>query len=179
MFDLQKGFRLQDFNIFGESQPGVNPFADTYSLSTSGLGGDPNPTAQLKVSKTGLYDFRVNWRQSYYYWNQNDTVILPLGFAGLTNNHDWATVRKFGSADFTLQREVARLVAQGKSNRALADELIVSERTIEKHIERIMSKLGFSSRAQIAAWAVERGLYHMPLAMGPEHVPSAQSRDGH
>ncbi|PYV27539.1 MAG: hypothetical protein DMG24_04440 [Acidobacteria bacterium] len=102
LFDLQKGFRLQDFNIFGESQPGVNPFADTYSLSTSGLGGDPNPTAQLKVSKTGLYDFRVNWRQSYYYWNQNDTVILPLGFAGLTNNHDWATVRKFGSADFTL-----------------------------------------------------------------------------
>jgi DNA-binding NarL/FixJ family response regulator len=47
------------------------------------------------------------------------------------------------------EREVARLVAQGKSNRALADELIVSERTIEKHIERIMSKLGFSSRASI------------------------------
>jgi len=61
---LQKGFRLQDFNMFGESEPGVNPFADTYSLSASGLGGDSFPTAQLTVSKNKLYDFRVNWRQS-------------------------------------------------------------------------------------------------------------------
>ena len=56
------------------------------------------------------------------------------------------------------EREVARLVAQGKSNRVLADELVVSERTIEKHVERIMTKLDFNSRAQIAAWAVETGL---------------------
>jgi DNA-binding CsgD family transcriptional regulator len=56
------------------------------------------------------------------------------------------------------EREVAALVAQGKSNRSLADELVVSERTIAKHVENILSKLGFSSRAQIAAWAVEKGL---------------------
>ena len=42
----------------------MNPFADTYSLSASGLGGDSFPTAQLTVSKNKLYDFRVNWRQS-------------------------------------------------------------------------------------------------------------------
>ncbi len=56
------------------------------------------------------------------------------------------------------EREVAVLIAQGKSNRAIADELIVSERTIEKHVERIMSRLGFSSRAQIAAWVVKKRL---------------------
>ncbi|MBI5564321.1 MAG: AAA family ATPase [Chloroflexi bacterium] len=56
------------------------------------------------------------------------------------------------------EREVAARVAQGKSNRALADELFVTERTIEKHIESILSKLEFSSRAQIAVWAVETGL---------------------
>ncbi|GAC1618190.1 MAG: hypothetical protein PVS3B1_22400 [Ktedonobacteraceae bacterium] len=56
------------------------------------------------------------------------------------------------------EREVASLVALGMSNRALAEELIVSERTIGKHIERIMSKLGFDSRSQIAAWAVQKGL---------------------
>jgi DNA-binding NarL/FixJ family response regulator len=56
------------------------------------------------------------------------------------------------------EREVAALVAQGKSNRVLAEELVVSERTIAKHVENILSKLGFSSRAQIAAWAVEKGL---------------------
>jgi DNA-binding CsgD family transcriptional regulator len=56
------------------------------------------------------------------------------------------------------EREVAALVAEGKSNRALADELVVSERTIAKHVERIMTKLGVASRAQIAVWAVEKGL---------------------
>lgn len=102
LFDLRKGFRLQDFNIFGEAAPGTSPFADTYSISMSGLGGDPFPTAQLVVTKNKVYDFRVNWRQSYYYWNQNDNAILPLGLANLTNNHNWATVRKLGSADLTL-----------------------------------------------------------------------------
>ena len=58
------------------------------------------------------------------------------------------------------EREVAALIAQGKSNRAIADELIVSERTIEKHVEGIMSKLGFTSRVQIAAWVVEKDLLH-------------------
>ena len=56
------------------------------------------------------------------------------------------------------EREVAVMVAQGKSSRAIADELIVSERTIEKHVERIMSRLGFTSRIQIATWVVEKGL---------------------
>lgn len=58
------------------------------------------------------------------------------------------------------EREVAVLVAQGKSTRAIADELIVSERTIEKHVEGIMSKLGFTSRVQIAAWVLEKDLLH-------------------
>jgi len=56
------------------------------------------------------------------------------------------------------EREVAVLIAQGKSSRVIADELIVSERTIEKHVERIMFKLGFTSRVQIAAWVVEKRL---------------------
>src|SRR5437870_3782516 len=102
LFNLQKGFRVQDVDIFGQAQHGTNPFADSFSLSTSGLGGDPFPTAQLSLSKNKLYDFRVNWRQSYYYWNQNDSAILPLGQAGLTNNHNWQTVRKIGSTDFTV-----------------------------------------------------------------------------
>ena len=106
--DLQKGFRLMDFNMFGEAKNGVNPFADSYSLSMTGLGGEPFETGQLAVSKTGLYDFRASWRQSYYYWNQNNNLELPIAAVGsglskgLTDNHAWGTVRKFGSADFTL-----------------------------------------------------------------------------
>ncbi len=56
------------------------------------------------------------------------------------------------------EREVARLVAQGKSNRTIADELVVGVSTVEAHISHIFTKLGFSSRSQIAAWAVEKGL---------------------
>jgi DNA-binding CsgD family transcriptional regulator len=56
------------------------------------------------------------------------------------------------------EREVAALIAQGYSNRALAETLVLSERTVAKHIENILSKLSFSSRAQIAVWASEKGL---------------------
>jgi hypothetical protein len=108
MFDLGNGFRLLDLDLYGESQTGSNPFADSFSLQTTSLGGDPFPTAQFTISKKKLYDFRVDWRQSYYFWNQNDDVVLPIAAVGtglskgLTTNHDWATVRKFGSVDFTL-----------------------------------------------------------------------------
>jgi len=115
LFDLGRGFRVLDLSLFGDSQDGKNPFADSFSLQLSNLGGDPFPTAQFTVSKKKLYDLRVNWRQSYFFWNQNDNTGLPIlsiapalrppagkTAAGLTNNQDWATVRKFGSVDFTL-----------------------------------------------------------------------------
>jgi ATP/maltotriose-dependent transcriptional regulator MalT len=54
--------------------------------------------------------------------------------------------------------EIAALVAQGKSNREIADKLVISETTVERHIANIFSKLGFNSRTQIAVWIVEKGL---------------------
>ncbi|HZU67109.1 MAG TPA: AAA family ATPase [Ktedonobacteraceae bacterium] len=56
------------------------------------------------------------------------------------------------------EREVALLIAQGKSNAEIAESLVVSKRTIETHIGNIMYKLGCTSRTQIAVWAVETGL---------------------
>jgi non-specific serine/threonine protein kinase len=55
------------------------------------------------------------------------------------------------------EREVAALVAKGLTNRRIALELTVSQRTVEGHVEKIMTKLGFTSRTQIAAWAAQRG----------------------
>jgi len=60
------------------------------------------------------------------------------------------------------ERQVAAVVAQGLSNQEIAGELVVSVKTIEAHVTRILSKLGFSSRAQIAAWAVDKGLASAP-----------------
>jgi pimeloyl-ACP methyl ester carboxylesterase/DNA-binding CsgD family transcriptional regulator len=54
------------------------------------------------------------------------------------------------------QIEVAALVAEGLSNRDLADRLGITERSAESHLERIRLRLGFRSRAQVAAWYVAR-----------------------
>jgi DNA-binding NarL/FixJ family response regulator len=43
-------------------------------------------------------------------------------------------------------------VAQGLGNREIAEHLVLAKRTVDSHIEHIFSKLGFTSRAQIAAW---------------------------
>ena len=52
------------------------------------------------------------------------------------------------------QLEVAELVAQGWSNRQIAEGLVITERSAESHVERIRARLGFRSRAQVAAWYV-------------------------
>jgi non-specific serine/threonine protein kinase len=49
--------------------------------------------------------------------------------------------------------QVARLIAAGRSNKQIAAQLVISQRTAENHVEHILTKLGFTSRAQVAAWA--------------------------
>ena len=102
MFDLGSGFRLFDLNFSGRAKEGASAFADNFQITASGLGGDPYPGGQITVSKTNVYDLRVNYRQSYYYWDQNDNALIPGGFKGVTSNHNWATVRRFGSANLLL-----------------------------------------------------------------------------
>jgi predicted ATPase/DNA-binding CsgD family transcriptional regulator len=48
--------------------------------------------------------------------------------------------------------QVARLVAEGLSNKQIAARLVISEHTVDSHIRNILNKLGFNSRAQVAAW---------------------------
>ena len=101
LFDLNGGFRVLDIGIYGHAKPGKDAFADDYSLTVSGLGGDPFTTAQLMLRKTRLYDLRASFIQTHYYWNRNDDVSSN-GFTAITSNHDWATVRKLGSFDFNI-----------------------------------------------------------------------------
>jgi DNA-binding CsgD family transcriptional regulator len=54
------------------------------------------------------------------------------------------------------EEEVVSLVAQGLTNRQIAEQLVISERTAEGHLERIRNKLGVQTRAQVAAWAARR-----------------------
>ena len=54
--------------------------------------------------------------------------------------------------------EVLRLVAAGKTNQAIAAELFISERTVERHVSNILAKLGVGSRTAAAAYAFEHGI---------------------
>jgi hypothetical protein len=132
LFNLKSGLRLMDFNLQGRAKGGSNPFADSYSLNLSGLGGDPYPGGQFTVRKNKLYDLRVNYRESHYYWDRNDDVLLPLPSPapsppiqrGLTSNHDLMSVRKFGSANLLLHAtnnlrftlEINRTSRDGQNN---------------------------------------------------------------
>ncbi len=65
-----------------------------------------------------------------------------------------------GSADATKptkrELQIAELVAEGRSNQSIADELVLSRRTVEAHIQHLLAKLGFNSRSQVAAWVAQR-----------------------
>jgi pimeloyl-ACP methyl ester carboxylesterase/class 3 adenylate cyclase len=56
------------------------------------------------------------------------------------------------------EREIASLLALGLSNRQIADELVISTATVERHVANMLAKLGYRSRTQIAAWVVDHGL---------------------
>jgi len=56
------------------------------------------------------------------------------------------------------EREVAALIGQGQSNAEIAEQLVVSKRTVETYVSNMLSKLGVPSRYQITLWARDKGL---------------------
>jgi non-specific serine/threonine protein kinase len=81
-----------------------------------------------------------------------------LAFA-LQECREPATPRQDGETQLTRrEQEVAVLVARGLSNRDIAKSLVISQRTAESHVANILTKQGFTSRAQIAAWIAEQSI---------------------
>ena len=64
-----------------------------------------------------------------------------------------AGVRGGSGALTAREREIALLVADGLANRAIAERLVLSERTVETHVRNLLAKLGMANRTQVAAWA--------------------------
>ena len=56
------------------------------------------------------------------------------------------------------QREIAALISKGMTSPQIAAALVISVRTVESHIENIMTRLGFVSRSQIASWYIGQSL---------------------
>ncbi len=55
------------------------------------------------------------------------------------------------------ERQVAELIARGRTNRQIADELVIALSTAERHVANILRKLQVSSRAQVVAWMLSQG----------------------
>ena len=55
------------------------------------------------------------------------------------------------------EQEIVLQISLGRTNREIADLLSISDKTVEMHVSHSLSKLGYRSRAQLAAWAVESG----------------------
>ncbi|MBO0692229.1 MAG: response regulator transcription factor [Acidimicrobiaceae bacterium] len=58
--------------------------------------------------------------------------------------------------------EVARLLAEGLTNKEIGSRLFISERTVDTHVRKILDKLGFNSRSQVAAWAGRQAAANEP-----------------
>jgi pimeloyl-ACP methyl ester carboxylesterase len=56
------------------------------------------------------------------------------------------------------EREVVALVARGLTNREIAEAMVISQRTAENHLQRVLNRLGLRSRTEVVAWAIEHGL---------------------
>jgi len=70
------------------------------------------------------------------------------------------TITRPGAASPITRREleIAQLIAGGLSNKEIARNLFLSERTVDNHVQHLLNKLNFHSRAQIAAWVERQGL---------------------
>lgn len=84
------------------------------------------------------------------------TLEQAVEYALETNEPD--RIKKALGGLTAREREVALLIARGKSNREIAGTMTVGVKTIETYVTRILHKLGFESRVQIATWAVDKGL---------------------
>ncbi|MGD2040238.1 MAG: LuxR C-terminal-related transcriptional regulator [Anaerolineae bacterium] len=69
------------------------------------------------------------------------------------------------------ERQVAALVAKGDSNAQIADELVVTVRTVETHMTHILGKLGFRSRTEVAGWAIAHKLALPPKTLDEKMRP--------
>jgi DNA-binding CsgD family transcriptional regulator len=93
-----------------------------------------------------------------YTWEQ--AVALALGEDSDASPSDQPRPTRLGPAPpgglTRREREIAQLLAEGLSNKDIAARLVISQRTVETHVDHILSKLGFSSRSHVASWMAEQ-----------------------
>jgi non-specific serine/threonine protein kinase len=122
--------------------------------------GSPFPYAQARhdackaAVRAGLGEaaFRSGWEGGYAL-RYGQVVAVALEDATAADGHAPTAATAHDADELSARElEVARLVANGLSNPAIAAELFVSVATVKTHVSHILSKLGLDSRVQLANW---------------------------
>jgi len=107
----------------------------------------------------GAGDFERAFAEGASY-SFDEAVALALGEGdGVSPQPSRSSGRTGAEAPGGLTRrelEIAGLLAEGLTNREIAARLVIAQRTAETHVDHILSKLGMTSRAQVAAWIAEQ-----------------------
>jgi len=107
----------------------------------------PSCSAGQTGACRGLHRRSSRQPTSDHYVTSTDVIALGLGLGSVHGE------RRDVQGPLTKRKlEVAALIEAGLSNRAIAERLVVAKRTADGHVERILAKLGFTSRSQVAAW---------------------------
>ncbi|HLJ66244.1 MAG TPA: alpha/beta fold hydrolase [Chloroflexota bacterium] len=114
-------------------------------VAGSGIQFEDRGTSSLKGGPEGGRD---GWRLF--------RIVQSPGPAAVPRTVTDAIARRSAGPLSQREQEVATLVSLGLSNRQIAEDLVIAESTAERHVANILNKLGYHSRAQIAAWAVEQ-----------------------
>ncbi|WP_315987478.1 ATP-binding protein [Actinomadura sp. HBU206391] len=130
----------------GSSMPDIPPFADFHApceRRLRGMLGDEAFTTALEQGADLTLDQAIT-----YALNEKTAVSARPEQAPRTP-----------TALTPREHQVAELVAQGLTNKDIAATLVIAQRTAEGHVEHILEKLGFTSRAQIASWATSHNAH--------------------
>ena len=132
-----------------EDRMGARPFAATSRMYLAEVlqarGGPQNLAAAAREARTALAAMRALDMQGRAATCAQLVTALHSDLAK-------------GTVVTPREREIVVLVADGLSNRQIAQQLFVSERTVETHVSHVLTKLGASKRIDIATWAIAGGL---------------------
>lgn len=130
--------------------------------------GGPLPAAIVAAAQRGELAQRFRWRDAAGGWHLIQSRVIESGF--VITEDDPALPYGITAREL----EVLTLIARGYSNPQIASILVVSGKTVAKHVEHVLFKLGCSSRAAAAAAAVRGGLIELDVPAVDGHP-----KDGH
>jgi predicted ATPase/DNA-binding CsgD family transcriptional regulator len=144
---------------------------------------EPWPERQAEESllrsrdRLGIARSEAAWREGWA-MSLDRLIDYALGESETETRHNTGPLSR-------RERDVAKLVAEGMTNRQIGERLFISSRTVDGHVERIRSKLGVRSRTEVATWALVHGLSSDRTASepimsrkrgSPQQAPSKQQR---